>query len=91
MSKTEDEAYNLIEEMELNNFQWSTERVRHRRVGGKLEVDAFTLLSTKADAMTKGLDQMNVNAVNSSAPSPCEICGSIEHISLNCQVGSPFS
>jgi len=34
---------------------------------------------------------MNVNAVNSSALSPCEICGSIEHISLNCQVGGPFS
>ena len=29
MSKTEDEAYNLIEEMTLNNF------------GGKLEVDAL--------------------------------------------------
>jgi len=26
MSKTKDEAYNLIEEMVLNNFQWSTER-----------------------------------------------------------------
>jgi len=34
---------------------------------------------------------MNVNAVNSSAPSPYEICGSIEHISLNFQVGSHFS
>jgi len=41
--------------------------------------------------MTKRLDQMNINAVNSSAPSLCEICGSIEHISLNCQVRSPFS
>ena len=26
MRKTEDEAYHLIEEMTLNNFQWSTER-----------------------------------------------------------------
>jgi len=26
MNKTEDEAYNLIEEMTLNNFQWSTEQ-----------------------------------------------------------------
>jgi len=26
MNKTEDEAYNLIEEMALNNFQWSNER-----------------------------------------------------------------
>jgi len=24
MNKTEDKAYNLIEKMELNNFQWST-------------------------------------------------------------------
>ena len=47
MSKTEDEAYNLIEEMTLNNFQWSTEQAQPRRVVGKLEVNAFTLLSAK--------------------------------------------
>jgi len=41
--------------------------------------------------MTYRLGQMYVNAVNSSAPSPCEICGSIEHITLNYQVGSLFS
>jgi len=40
--------------------------------------------------MTQTLDQMNINAVNSSAPSPRETCGSIGHIPLNCQVGSPF-
>jgi len=33
---------------------------------------------------------MNVNAMNSIAPPPCEIYGSIEHVTLNCQVGSPF-
>jgi len=38
MSKTEDEAYYLVEEMALHNFQWSVERVQPRRVGGKLEV-----------------------------------------------------
>ena len=70
MSNTEDEAYNLIEKMALNNFQWSPKRTQLKRVGGKLEVDAITLLSAKVDAMTKRLDQMNVNIVNSSAPSP---------------------
>jgi len=49
------------------------------------------MLSAKVDAMTHRLDQMNVNAVNSSVPSPHEICGSIEHVTLNCQVRSPFS
>ena len=34
---------------------------------------------------------MNVNVVNSSAPPPCEICGSIDHLTLNCQVESPFT
>ena len=91
MSKTEDKAYNLIEEMMLNNFQWSSERAQPRQVGGKLKVDAFTLLSSEVDAMTKRLDQLNVNAENSSVLSPCEICGSIEHISLHCPLRSPFS
>ena len=53
-------------------------------VRGKLEVDALILLSTKLDAMTQRLDRMNVDAVNSRAPFPCEICGSVEHVTLNC-------
>jgi len=91
MKKTEDEAYNLIEEMTLNNLQWSTERGQAQQVRGKLEVDALTLLSAKVDAMTQRLDRMTVNAVNSSCPPPCEICGSVHHLTLNCQVGSRFA
>jgi len=41
--------------------------------------------------MTKRLDQQNVNAVNFSASPLYEICGSIEHTSLHCPVGRPFS
>jgi len=90
MSKTKDEAHDLIEEMTLNNFQRSTDRTQPKRVGGKLEINAITLLSAKVDAMTHRLDQMNVNAVNYSALPPCKICGSIEHMTPNFQVGSPF-
>ena len=90
MSKTDDEAYNLIKKMELNNFQWSIERIQPKLVGGKLEINTLTLLSAKVDAITQRPDRMNVNAVNSSAPSPCEVCGSVEHVTLNCQDGSPF-
>jgi len=56
MNKTEDEVCNLIEEMTLNNFKWSTERGQPTSVGGKLEVDALTLLSAKVDVMTQRLD-----------------------------------
>ena len=64
MSKTEEEAYNLIEEMALNNYQWSNERGQPKRVGSKYEIDALTLLTAKMDAMTQKLDKLNVHAVN---------------------------
>jgi len=83
MNMMKDEAYNLIEEIVLNNFQWSTKRGQSKRVAGKFEVDALTLLSAKVDAMTQRLDCMNVNVINSSAPPSCEICGSIKHLTLN--------
>jgi len=70
MSKTEEEAYNLIKKMVLNNYQWLSERGQPKRVRGKYDIDALTLLSAKMDAMTQKLDKLNVNAVNSYAPSP---------------------
>ena len=60
MSKTEEEAYNLIEEMALNNFQWSSERTQPKRVGGKFELDAITLLTAKMDAMTQKLSLIHI-------------------------------
>jgi len=47
MSKTKDEAYNLIEEMALNNYQWSNEPYQPNRVGGKFDVDALLCLSQR--------------------------------------------
>jgi len=41
----------LIEEMALNNCQWSSERDKPKGVGGKLDIDALTLLSAKVEAM----------------------------------------
>jgi len=48
----DDEAYNLIEEMALNNFQWPNERGQPKRVEAKFDVDIFTLLTVKMNAMT---------------------------------------
>jgi len=49
----------------LNNFQWSNERAQPKRVGGKYELDAITLLTAKMDAVTQKLDKLNVHAVDS--------------------------
>jgi len=92
MNKTGDEAYNLIKKMVLNNYQRSNVRSQAKRVRGELELDALTLLSVKVDAMIERLGHLNVNSTSSNAPPPsCEICGSVDHLNLNCQVGSRFA
>ena len=37
----EDKADNLIEEMTINNYQWSNEGGKPKRATGELEVDAY--------------------------------------------------
>jgi len=74
----------LIEEMTLNNYQWSNERSQPKRVGGKLELGALPLLSAKVDSMTQRLERLNVNSTILNAPSlSCAICGSSDHLSVN--------
>jgi len=81
MNKMEDKAYNLIEEIALNNHQWASEIRQPNSVGGKLEFDAIALLSAERDAMTQRFERLNVNSVSLNAPSPlCEICGSIDQL-----------
>jgi len=92
MSKIEDEAFNLIEEMTLNNYQWSNEHGQLKRVGGKFDVSALTLLTAKMDAMTQKLDRLNVIIVNSCALSPSyDRCGSLDYVTENYQIGNPFA
>ena len=64
MNKTKDEAYSITEKMTLNNFQWSYERAKPKRVGGKLELDAISMISSKVDAMSQKLEHLNVNYVS---------------------------
>ena len=40
---------------------------------GAIEVDNFTILNAKLDALTKRMDKVNVNAV-STLSSSCELC-----------------
>ena len=56
MNKTKDEAYNLIEEMMLNRYQWSNERSQPKRVGGKLELGAIFMLFAKVDVMSQKIE-----------------------------------
>ena len=72
MSRSQNEAYNLIEEMALNQIQYSTER-GGPRASGRLETDMITRMAAQMDALQRQLSTMNVSAVNQH--NPCSICG----------------
>jgi len=58
----------------------------------ELKLDAISVLSSTVDARSQKLEHLNVNSVSSSTPSPsCDICGSIDHLTVHYQVGSPFA
>ena len=42
MNKTEDKAYNLIEDMTLSEFQWSNKRTPSKKIKGEFDVDTLT-------------------------------------------------
>ena len=44
MSKSANEAYQLLEDMALNNFQWPSERETPKKLGGVHELDVFNNL-----------------------------------------------
>ena len=68
MNKTEEEEYNLIQKMALNNYQWSNKSSPSKKVRDKFDVDTLTLCPGKMDAMTQILNHLNVNVVNACAP-----------------------
>ncbi|KAJ4717050.1 DNA-directed DNA polymerase [Melia azedarach] len=89
MSKTPDEAYQLLEEMASNNYQWPSDRSTQRRVAGVHEIDAITALTAQVATLSRQLGTLNVNVIQSQVQ-VCELCGG-NHASVNCQVGSPFA
>ncbi|XP_062085233.1 uncharacterized protein LOC133791325 [Humulus lupulus] len=87
MSKSANEAYELLEEMAMNNYQWPSERDRNKKVAGMHELDAITALTTQVASLAKQLQQnsmatqvMQIQAVchNCGGPHPFEKCMVVE-------------
>ena len=62
MSKTLEDALDLFEEIANTQSLWSNERTI-TKIAGAREVDNFTMLNAKLNALTKRIDKVNVNAV----------------------------
>ncbi|XP_038976409.1 uncharacterized protein LOC113461320 [Phoenix dactylifera] len=75
MSKSTEEAYELLEEMASNNYQWSNERCMPKKVPGMYDVDGINMLNAKVDSLVKMFGKLgNVNSVSSPVLS-CDCCG----------------
>ncbi|XP_062094019.1 uncharacterized protein LOC133800057 [Humulus lupulus] len=91
MSKSVNEAYELLEDMTTNNHQWSNERSTSvRKVIGVHELEAITALTAQVASLTKQLQQNTVFANAIQMPAGCEICGG-PHSFDQCSLGDPNS
>ncbi|XP_062103933.1 uncharacterized protein LOC133815062 [Humulus lupulus] len=76
MSKSANEAYEMLEDVATNNHQWFDERSSGvRKAAGVHELDAITALTTQVASLTKKLQQNTVSANAIQMAARCEICG----------------
>ena len=88
MSKTHEAAYELLEELASNSYQWPIERAMPRKAAGVLELDSITSLATQMAKLSQQLGKMNVNVVQTNV-----VCdqGAGNHSSVDCKMGNPFA
>ncbi|KAG8491357.1 hypothetical protein CXB51_014478 [Gossypium anomalum] len=71
LSKSYNEAYEIIERIASNNYQWPTNRATSgRRVVGIHKVDAFTSLASQVSSISSMLKNLTTNRSNSFAVQP---------------------
>ncbi|XP_062088469.1 uncharacterized protein LOC133795032 [Humulus lupulus] len=82
LSKSYNEAFEILERIASNNYQWSTTRApTSRKVAGVLEVDALTALTAQMTSMTNILKNMSLGgniqpaAAIQSVEISCVYCG----------------
>lgn len=73
MAKSYEEAYDLIETMAANNYQWPTTRMTQPKVVGVLEVDGVTALAAQILALSKKMDALT-GAQTQQVAYVCELC-----------------
>ena len=78
LSKSYNEAYEILERIANNNYQWSsTRQAVVRRTAGVHNVDALTVLSTQVTSLTNMVKGMTTApaTVNQISYVSCVYCG----------------
>ncbi|RWR83368.1 hypothetical protein CKAN_01212200 [Cinnamomum micranthum f. kanehirae] len=89
MKKSPEEAYELVEEMATNNYQWPSDHVQQKKIQGVHELDSISALTAQVANLSKQIQSMKVHAVQSTNM-VCEFCAG-NHMGVDCQVGNPFN
>ncbi|KAK5793261.1 hypothetical protein PVK06_034402 [Gossypium arboreum] len=55
-NKTPEDAYEFIEEMSLNNYQWQVMRTKPTKIAGVYNVDSVTILPNQVELLNKKID-----------------------------------
>ncbi|KAK5802490.1 hypothetical protein PVK06_030084 [Gossypium arboreum] len=55
-NNTPKEAYEFIEEMSLNNYQWQVMRTMPTKIAGVYNIDSVTMLSNQVELLNKKID-----------------------------------
>ncbi|XP_050909956.1 uncharacterized protein LOC127123824 [Lathyrus oleraceus] len=96
MEKPYDEAYELIENVAQNHFQWGGEHDAIEKLtpkGGMYEANGIDRVDAKVDALTQKIKSLAITPTSIVAVMTpnCESCGTSEHTNVDCQllVGVP--
>jgi len=68
MGKECDEAYELLEEMASNSYQWQSDRAMPRKAVGVDEIDAISLIHAQLALLIKKLNAANVSVIQTQNP-----------------------
>ena len=95
MGKNEVEAYQILENIALNDCQWLVERATLKKPIGVFDLDMFTNLSTQVSTLSKQLQvsqqlgsQVSAHKVEESPPT-CEQCHG-PHPTSQCLMRMPW-
>ena len=90
MTKTPNEAFDLIDGMAANSYSWQSERATPARVMGVYGADRIAELTAQVASLTDQLSKLNPSNSFSTNQVVCEWCAG-PHASVECQAGNPFA
>ena len=91
MNKPYADAYQLIESMAQNHYQWGTERTNVEKPQpktGMYEISNLDHVNAKVDALVQKIESLNVSppAAVVAITQNCEVCGIQGHTPAECQL-----